>query len=67
MANAFKYFFWVGEWGCVDIKKIAWIKCNIVCLYKKKWCLRIQWSKEFNMRLLLGKWYWRLMKEWSSL
>ena len=52
-------FLWGGG---LDLKKIAWIKWDQVCLPKEKGGLGIKDIDTFNLALL-GKWKWNLMQE----
>lgn len=62
--SIFNAFFLGG--GCVDIRKITWIKWDTMCLRKEEGGLGVRSLKEFYLTLL-GKWWWRILHERGSL
>ena len=52
--------------GGEDVRKIAWIKWDNICLQRDNGGLGVKMLKEFNISLL-GKWVWRLLEERESL
>ena len=62
--SLFNFFFWEG--GCEDIRKIAWVDWNIVCLSKEEGGLGVQRLREFNVALL-GKWCWCILVDREGL
>jgi len=50
-------FFWEGG---EDIRKIAWVNWDTVCLSKEEGGLGVRRLKGFNLTLL-GKWCWRML------
>jgi len=63
--SIFSNFFFLGE-GSEDVRKIAWIKWDNICLQRDNGGLGVKMLKEFNISLL-GKWVWRLLEERESL
>lgn len=52
--------------GCEDIKKIAWVDWNTVCLPKEEGGLGVRRLREFNVALL-EKWCWRMLVDKEGL
>jgi len=50
--SLFKCFFWCGE----EIRKINWIKYDVVCLDKEVGGVEVRRMREFNISLL-DKWF----------
>lgn len=46
--------------GGEDVRKIAWVDWDIVCLPKEEGGLRVRRLKEFNVALL-RKWCWQML------
>ena len=61
--SIFKRFFWGG--GEV-IRKIAWVKWDLICLRKEDEGLGVRRMGAFNVSLL-GKWCWRMQMEKDGL
>ncbi|RZB57287.1 Leucine-rich repeat receptor-like serine/threonine-protein kinase BAM3 [Glycine soja] len=55
-----------GEGGCQELKKIAWVKWDVICLPKEVGGLGIKDISRFNAALM-GRWIWALSSNQNQL
>ena len=60
-----KKYFW-GAGGGEDIRKIAWVDWDTVCLSKEEGGLGVRRLREFNIALF-GKWCWHMLVDKEGL